>query len=164
MRLYEFKIRANLSGFPKDDVTGEVSLMASFVKTDISVSEARNIVKERSFSFAVAVVNLYRLLTETKREFVMSKQLLRSGTALGAMVREAENAESKADFIHKLGIAQKECAESIYWMDLLIATNYLVITESGNLLGEAREILNMLKSSIITAKKNLANSRTIRDK
>lgn len=73
-----------------------------------------NILKTKSFAFATRVVRLYQYLTGEKKEFVLSKQLLRSGTAIGALYREAEHAESKADFIHKLGIAQKESNETLY--------------------------------------------------
>ena len=69
--------------------------------------------------FAVRIVRLYGHLTQKRKEYVLSKQLLRSGTAIGALYREAEYAESKADFIHKLGIAQKECNETLYWLELL---------------------------------------------
>jgi four helix bundle protein len=78
-----------------------------------------NIVKEKSFAIAVRVVNLYKYLCDTKKEFVLSKQLLRSGTAIGALVREAEQAESKADFVHKMAIALKEANETEYWIQLL---------------------------------------------
>jgi len=71
-----------------------------------------SVVKIKSFAFAIRVIKLYKYLTENKKEYVLSKQFLRSGTAVGALVREAQNAESKADFIHKLAIAQKECDES----------------------------------------------------
>ena len=74
-----------------------------------------NIVKSKSFGFAVRVVKLYKFLCEDKNEFVLSKQLLRSGSSVGAMVREAEHSESKADFVHKMAIAQKEMNESLYW-------------------------------------------------
>ena len=73
-----------------------------------------NIVKTKSYAFAIRVVNLYKFLTEQKREYVLSKQFLRSGTAIGALVREAEHAESKSDFIHKLSIALKEANEADY--------------------------------------------------
>jgi four helix bundle protein len=73
-----------------------------------------NIVRQNSFDLAVRIVNLYKLLTQERKEFVMSKQLLKSGTSVGANVREALNAESSADFIHKLAIAQKECDETLY--------------------------------------------------
>ncbi|MEM6263788.1 MAG: four helix bundle protein [Bacteroidota bacterium] len=84
-----------------------------------------NVIKEKSFAFAVRVVNAYKFLSAKKKEFVMSKQLLRSGTAIGALYREAEQAESKADFIHKMAIAQKECNETMYWLELLSATDHL---------------------------------------
>ena len=88
----------------------------------------------------------------------MSKQLLRSGTAVGALVREAQNAESKADFIHKLGIAQKECDESIYWLELLKETDYLLDIELMSLKNDASEILKIIRSSILTIKQEIHNS------
>jgi four helix bundle protein len=78
-----------------------------------------NVVKDKSFAFALRIVKLYQFLSEQKREFVLSKQLLRSGTAIGALVREAEQAESRADFVHKMSIALKEANESEYWIELL---------------------------------------------
>ena len=73
-----------------------------------------NPLKEKSFNFAIRIVNLYRFLITEKKEYVMSKQLLKTGTAVGALVREAKHGESRADFIHKLSIAQKECNESLF--------------------------------------------------
>ena len=70
-------------------------------------------------------MKLHKFLLENKKEYVLSKQVLRSGTAIGALVREAQNAESKADFIHKLGVAQKENDETLYWLELLFETEYL---------------------------------------
>lgn len=84
-----------------------------------------NVLKDKSFAFAVRIVNMYKFLSENKKEFILSKQVLRSGTAIGALYREAEHAESKQDFIHKLSIAQKECNETYYWLDLLKATNFI---------------------------------------
>ncbi len=84
----------------------------------------KNIVKDKSFDFAVRVVNVYKYLVDKKREFILSKQLLRSGTAIGALIREGEQAESKADFIHKLSIALKEANETDYWLELLYKTDY----------------------------------------
>ena len=78
-----------------------------------------NPLKEKSFDFAIRIVNLYRFLITEKKEYVMSKQLLKSWTGVGALAREAEHAESKADFIHKLSIAQKECNESLFWLELI---------------------------------------------
>lgn len=118
------------------------------------MSERKSIMKDKSFAFAIRIVKLYKHLCESKKEFVLSKQLLRSGTAVGALVREAQNAESKADFIHKLGIAQKECDESIYWIELLKETEYLNEIEFVSINQEAVELLKMLRSAIITSKKN----------
>lgn len=112
----------------------------------------KSIIKDKSFAFAVRIVKLYKYLVETKREFVLSKQLLRSGTAIGALVREAQNAESSKDFIHKLGIAQKECDESIYWIELLKETDFLTEREIESINNEAIELLKMLRSAIITSK------------
>ena len=84
-----------------------------------------NIIYNKSFEFAIEIVNRYKMLANKKKEFVMSKQILRSGTSVGANVREADNAESKADFIHKMSIAQKEADESIYWLELLYRTYYI---------------------------------------
>lgn len=84
-----------------------------------------NVIKSKSFAFAVRIVNLYKLLGNERREFVISKQLLRSGTSVGANFREALNAQSSADFIHKLSISQKECDETLFWFELLYETGYI---------------------------------------
>jgi len=120
------------------------------------MSERRSLIKDKSFAFAIRIVRLYQFLTETKKEYVLSKQLLRSGTAIGALVREAQNAESKNDFIHKLGISQKECDESIYWLELLKETEYINEKEFDAINNDANELLKMIQSSIITSKKNIS--------
>ena len=117
--------------------------------------ERKNILKDKSFQFAMRVVNLCLYLNKEKHEHVLSKQLLRSGTAIGALVRESKNAESKADFIHKLGIAQKECDETLYWLELLAGTKLINKVEYDSMSKDASELLKILRSSIITAKKNL---------
>lgn len=122
------------------------------------MSEGKSIIKDKSFVFAVRIVRLYQYLVETKREFILSKQLLRSGTAVGALVREAQNAESSKDFIHKLGIAQKECDETIYWLELLKETDYLTDKEFASINKEAFELLKMIRSAIITSKKKLSEN------
>lgn len=113
---------------------------------------SESIVKNKSFAFAVRIVNLYKLLTGERKEFVISKQLLRSGTSVGANVREALNAESKADFVHKLAIAQKECDESLYWLELLKETNYLNENEYNSIEADATELLKIIRSIVITSK------------
>lgn len=114
---------------------------------------SEDIIKVKSFSFAIRIVNLYRTLV-SRNEYVMSKQVLRSGTSIGANVREAKNAESKADFIHKMGISQKEADETLYWLELLQATNYLSNEEFISLNNDGVEVLKLIKSIIITAKNN----------
>ncbi len=83
-----------------------------------------NIIKIKSFDFALKIIKLYQFLSD-KKEFILSKQLLKSGTAIGALIREFEHAESKSDFIHKMAIAQKEAKETEYWLELLFHSNYI---------------------------------------
>ena len=116
-----------------------------------------NIVKDKSFKFAVRVVKLYQYLCEEKKEFVLSKQFLRSGTSVGAMVREAEHAESKADFKHKMAISQKEINESIYWLELMKETGYLSQDEFNSLNSDAVELIKLITSIIKTTKANINN-------
>ena len=111
-----------------------------------------NILKKKSFEFAIRIVNLYKLLTSERKEFVLSKQLLRSGTSIGANVREGLNAQSKADFVHKLSIAQKECDETLYWLELLKETSYINESEFSSINNDATELLKILRSIIITTK------------
>ncbi len=118
----------------------------------------KGILKNKSLKFAIRIVNLYKYLTDKKREFVLSKQILRSGTSVGAMIREAEHSESKADFIHKMAIAQKEINETLYWLELLQNTDYLEIEEYNSLNDDAVELIKMITSSIKTTKKNLTSN------
>jgi four helix bundle protein len=113
---------------------------------------SESIIKDKSFLFAKRVIKLYQYLTDKKKEFVLSKQILRSSTAVGALVREAQNAESKADFIHKLAIAQKECDKTIYWLELLTETGYLEKKEFESIGNEAAALLKMIRSAILTTK------------
>ena len=117
-----------------------------------------NIVLERSFDFAVRVVELNKYLVLEKREFVLSKQVLRSGTAIGALVREAQHAESTADFVHKLSIALKEANETDYWLLLLNKTDYLTDSQFSSLKTDIEELLKLL-ISIIKSSKSLNNSQ-----
>jgi len=122
------------------------------------INEMReNVVKNKSFEFAIRVVRLYQFLVSDKKEFVLSKQLLRSGTSVGAMVRESEHSESKADFIHKLSIAQKEINETIYWLELLKATDYLTQEQFESINNDAVEIIKLITTIIKTTKSNINN-------
>ena len=113
-----------------------------------------NAVLDKSFRFAIRVIRLYQYLCDVKKEYVLSKQMLRSGTSVGANVREANNGESKADFIHKMGIAQKEADETMYWLELMKETGYLTVSEFTSVHSDAGELLKMIRSIILTAKSN----------
>ncbi len=110
-------------------------------------------VEEKSFCFSVRIVKLYKYLSEAKKEHVLTKQVLRSGTSIGANIAEAQQAQSTADFISKLNIALKESAETDYWLRLLNATDYLSDVEFSSLINDCREIEKMLTSIIKSSKK-----------
>jgi four helix bundle protein len=116
---------------------------------------SESIIKVKSFELAISGVNFYKYLVNEKKEFVMSKQFLRSITSFGANVREAVNAQSKLDFIHKLAIAQKECDETLYWLELLNATKYVEENDFNPIYKQTTEVLKIIKSIIITTKKNI---------
>ncbi len=113
-----------------------------------------NVVKIKSFAFAVRIVKLYKFLKTEQNEFVLSKQVLRCGTSVGAMVREAEHSESTADFVHKLAIAQKEINETIYWLELLKETDFLSQEQFESINADAVELIKLLTSIIKTTKLN----------
>ena len=114
-----------------------------------------NPVKEKSFNLAVRIAKLYKFLEKDKKEYTLSKQLLRSGTSIGAMVREAVHAESKKDFVHKMSIAQKESNETLYWLELLKETDYLTQQQFESLYKDADEVMSIITSIIRTTKKNM---------
>ena len=103
-----------------------------------------NIVKEKSLAFSVRIVNLHRYLTQEKREFIISKQIYKSGTSIGANIAEAQRAQSTADFVAKMKIALKEANETQYWLQLLHQTQYLTDREFESIHGDAVEILKLL--------------------
>ena len=105
-----------------------------------------SIIGQKSFKFAICIVNFYKKFTAEKKEFIISKQIMRSGTSIGANVREALNGQSKADFIHKLSIAQKECDETIYWLELLKATDYIEDLSSLTYIPEHWNYLKLLEA------------------
>ncbi len=115
----------------------------------------RNVIKNKTFVFAILIVNLCRRLQGAHKEFVISRQLLKSGTAPGALVREAEYAESKKDFIHKMSVALKEANESDYWLSILYKTNFIASDEFTDLNARCIEIIKILTTIIKTSKANL---------
>jgi four helix bundle protein len=121
--------------------------MVSFMK--------ESVLKEKSYQFALRVIKLYKYIVAEKKEYVLSKQILRSGTSIGANIEEANQAQSKADFVHKLSISQKEAFETDYWLRLLRDSEYLTETQANSLLNDCRELQKLLTTSIKTAKENL---------
>ena len=113
-----------------------------------------NILVDKSLEFAIRIVNCYKFLTENYKEFVMSKQLLRSGTSIGANINEAIEGQSRADFISKMNIALKEARETSYWLTLLYRTNYLEEKIIRSMRNDIDEIIRILIASIKTTKKN----------
>ncbi|WP_373512100.1 four helix bundle protein [Persicitalea sp.] len=121
--------------------------------------EEKSVVRRKSFDFAVRVVKLCQFVSKNHHEFVLTRQLLKSGTSIGANVRESNNAESGADFIHKFSIAQKECDETLYWLELLKATDYLTENEYGSMYEDCEELMKIIRSIILTRKANLKNDK-----
>lgn len=115
----------------------------------------KNIVKEMSYSFSIRIVKLFKYLQEEKKEFVLSKQILKSGTSIGANIEEANSAQSKKDFIAKIQISLKEAKETHYWIRLLRDTSYLEEKLANSLLNDCNSIISVLTSILKTSKKTL---------
>ena len=116
-----------------------------------------NIILEKSFDFAVRIVKLNKYLVSDKKEYILSKQIIRSGTSIGALVREAQHAESNADFVHKLSIALKEANETDYWLLLLNKTEYIEDKIYKSLYDDIQELLKLLVSIIKSSKNRKYN-------
>lgn len=110
---------------------------------------------EKSFTFALRIVKMAKFLQTEKREYILSKQILRSGTAVGALVREAEHAQSKADFINKMSIALKEANETDYWIELLFQSGDLTEASYQSIKPDIQELIKLLVSIVKTSKENL---------
>ncbi|MGI8884200.1 MAG: four helix bundle protein [Pyrinomonadaceae bacterium] len=114
-----------------------------------------NVLREKSYKFALRMIKLFKFMNQEHKEYVLSKQILRSGTSIGANIEESIHAQSKTDFIHKLSIAQKEASETNYWLRLLHDSDYLTDKHADSLLSDCEEIQKLLTASIKTAKSNL---------
>jgi four helix bundle protein len=114
-----------------------------------------NVLKDKSYDFALRVIKAYKFLNKEQKEFVLSKQLLRSGTAIGALVREAEYAQSIPNFVNKLSIALKEANETEYWFMLLKDSDYISEDVYSSIIDDCIELIRLLISSIETAKQKL---------
>ena len=116
-----------------------------------------NLILEKSKQFAIRIINLSKYLKAEKQEYVLSKQLLRSGTSVGANVRESLRAESKADFYHKLNVALKEADETAYWLELLFETDYISPAQFDSIYNDCSEVIKLLVSVTKTQKNNLSD-------
>lgn len=114
-----------------------------------------SIIGEKTFKFAVKIVNVYKDLAKAQNEYVLSKQLLRAGTSIGANIREALEAQSKRDFLSKSSIALKEAVETEYWIELMKETGFIDLNTAEELLNEVKEIIRIINKIIITTKSNL---------
>ena len=115
-------------------------------------NKKKNIIKDKSFDFALRIIKLSKHLKSEQKEYVISKQILRSGTSVGALIREAEHAQSKADFIHKLSIALKEANETDYWIELLFQSEELTKDAYQSIKPDIQELIKLLVSIIKTTK------------
>lgn len=113
--------------------------------------------KEKSKTFALRVIRLYKYLCEEKKEYILSKQMLRSGTSIGANIAEAFYGQSEADFVSKLSIAQKEASETMYWLELLHESDYLKHHEYNSVYSDTEKLMKLLTSSIKTVKERIKN-------
>lgn len=111
-----------------------------------------NPIKDKSYEFAIRCIRLWNYLIENKKEYVLSKQVIRSGTSIWANIREAQNAQSNSDFVHKLSISQKEADETLYWIELLKDTQYISEIEYQSLENDLIEIIKLLCTIIKTSK------------
>ena len=120
--------------------------------------KSENLIVDKSKAFAVRIVNLYKYLCSEKKEYVLSKQLLRSGTSIGANVKEAVRGQSREDFVHKLSISLKEASESEYWLELLHETDYITQAQFESIIADCRELIRVLSSIIKTTKEGGRNN------
>ena len=117
-------------------------------------SKEKNVLVQKSYAFALRIIKAYKFLSGHKREFVLSKQLLRSGTAIGALVSEAKFAQSRPDFINKLSVALKEANETLYWLNLLHDSNYINKDSFNSIYLDCNELVSLLVKIVKTTKTN----------
>ena len=125
------------------------------VKNEKNIAMKESVLAVKSYALAVRIVRLFKHLAEKEKEYTLSKQALRSGTSIGAMVREAAYVQSKRDFINKLSVAVKEANETNYWLSLLKDTGYITQKMFDSISADTEEVQKLLASSIITSKKSL---------
>ena len=118
-------------------------------------TKMENVIVKKSYAFAIRIIRLYQFLSQEKKEYILSKQLLRCGTAIGAMVKESEHAQSKADFLNKMNVALKEANETEYWLMLLKDTDYFTTKQFESIHPDCSEILKLLASIVKSTKESL---------
>ena len=111
-----------------------------------------NVIVDKSKLFAVRIINLYKYLCDEKKEFVLSKQVLKSGTSIGANVKESVRAESKSDFVHKMNISLKEASETEYWLELLAETDYISAQQFQSINNDCTELIKLLTAIVKTSR------------
>ena len=121
-----------------------------------------NVVMNKSYAFALRVIKLYKYLIYEKKEYVLSKQLLRSGTSIGALIKEGEHAQSKPDFLNKMNVALKEANEAEYWIELLRDSEYLSAAESLSILEDVSELIKLLAYIVKSTKNSLLKIKSER--
>lgn len=138
----------------------EVITYIHIQERSIKMTQKESILKNKSQAFALRIIKVYKYLCDEQKEYILSKQVLRSGTSIGANIAEAFYAQSEADFIAKLHISRKEAGETIYWIELLRDASYLDIYTTASILEDCEELMKLLTSSINTMKekKTLRNS------
>jgi four helix bundle protein len=114
--------------------------------------KTNNVIVDKSKLFAVRIINLYKYLCNEKKEFVLSKQVLKSGTSIGANVKEAVRAESKSDFVHKMNISLKEASETEYWLELLAETDYISAQQFQSINNDCTELIKLLTAIVKTSR------------
>ena len=117
--------------------------------------DKENIILDKSYKFSLRIIKLYKLLTDSKKEYIISKQILKSGTSIGANINESQSAESKTDFIHKLGISAKEIRETEYWLKLLKDSDYIDNRAYESINKDCSELKRIVNSIILTSKKSI---------
>ncbi|MDR2732146.1 MAG: four helix bundle protein [Fibromonadaceae bacterium] len=122
---------------------------------ELRIENNPNPVVKKSYDFALDIIILYKFLVEERKEFVLSKQLLRSGTGVGANIREAIDGQSKPDFLSKMNISLKEARESLYWIDLLRDSNYIDLKQKQKVYKECEELIRILTSIVKTTKQKI---------
>jgi len=119
------------------------------------LSDKKDLLRTKSFDFALRVIKLYKYLTKEHQEYILSKQILKSGTSIGALIKEAQYAQSKADFLHKLTVALKEANETAYWLELLYKSDYITQKMYNSIHPQIDELLKLLISSTKKIKEDL---------